>query len=112
MWEKIGNRFVIDPFTKNLGEERKRPGKPFTTGWLWQKNSPKKHTIYTNNPKEIIPIVERPSSHLGMKDHPQIVTIVQNKENPLSEIGEDITLTMLTNMSTESEKLHLLKIIN
>ena len=31
-------------------------------------------TIYTNNPKEIVPIIERPSSPPGIKDPPQITT--------------------------------------
>ena len=47
MWEEIGNRFIIDPFSKKTGEEKKHPGKQYTTGWLWQKNSPKKAELST-----------------------------------------------------------------
>jgi len=39
MWEKIGNRFIIDPFQKKSGRRKETPGKQFITGWLWPKNS-------------------------------------------------------------------------
>ena len=85
----------------------------------------KGRTIYTKNPKDIIPIVKCPSSPPGIKDPPQfattddvtetspsasppgikdpprIATIVQKDQ--FSKIGEDSTPTMLTNISTESE---------
>ena len=129
MWEKIGNRFVIDPFMKKSTRRKETSWKTVYNRLALAKEFSKKgRTIYTNNPKEIIPIVERPSSPPGIKDPPQIATtddvtetslsasppgikdpppqiatIVQNNENQFSEIGDDSTLTMLTNISTNSE---------
>jgi len=135
MWERIGNRFIIDHFRKTSGKRKETLWKTIYNRLSLAKEFLKEgRTIYTQNPKDIIPIaVERPSSPPGNKDPPQIVTlndvaetnsstsppgikdppqvatIVQNNE--FSEIlGEDSTLTkdnstltMLTNISTESD---------
>ena len=82
MWEEIGNRFIIDPFAKKKSGRRKE------TSWktvynrlaLAKEFSRKGRTIYTNNPKEIVPIVECPSSPPGIKDPPQIATTHDDKE--------------------------------
>jgi len=134
MWERIGNRFIIDPFGKTSGRRKETSWKTSYNRLAFAKEFSKKgRTIYTKNPKDIIPIaVERPSSPPGIKDPPQIAsindiaetspsaspprikdppqiaTIAQNDQ--FSKIGEDSiltkddsTLTMLTNISTESE---------
>ena len=59
MWEKIGNGFVIDPFMKKSARRKETSWKTVYNRLALAKGFSKKgRTIYTNNPKEIIPIVE------------------------------------------------------
>ena len=139
MWDKIGNRFIIDPFRKKGGRRKETSWKTIYNRLAIAKEFSRKHrTIYTDNPKDIIPIaVLRPSSPPGIKDPPpqiatinnvtetnsqasppgikdpppQVETIEQNNDFFSEILGEDSTLTtkddstltMLTNISTETD---------
>jgi len=88
MWERIGNRFIIDPFRKTSGRRKEMSWKTIYNRLAIAKEFSKKgRTIYTNNPKDIIPIaVDCPSSPPKIKTPPQIATI-----NDVSETSPSVS---------------------
>ena len=131
MWDFIGNRFIIDPFRKKGGRRKETSWKTIYNRLSLANEFSRKHrTIYTNNPKDIIPLKTNlpPSSPPGLKDPPpqvqiplipQIPTInnVTKTNSPPSSppglkdppdfseiLGEDSKDdSTLTNISTESD---------
>ena len=105
MWEKIGNKFIIDPFAKKIGRRKETSWKTVYNRLALAKEFSKSSSIYKKNPKEIIPITGRPCSPPGRKDPPQTIAEASDVETNIDlnvQITYKNTNTEATNRTSRN----------
>ena len=134
MWEKIGNKFIIDPFSKKTGRKKEISWKTVYNRLALAKEFSKSSSIYTKDPKSIVPIAEhsssplrnendtqevlatlvdkslqenRPSSPPGLKDPPQQTTFPTPPENTENATNRPSDLIQTPNSDEDFEITNL-----